>query len=111
MRLVFDVIVDLVDDAGRNLLCDAGALDLHPHADLPAAVNGGFRSRDGLGDAHVVDGALLPEPRDGRVDVVGWVILSCQPLAHLRFGQLAAREHFQSVDVRVAHIARRESLG
>src|SRR5262249_18235525 len=59
----------------------------------------GFVSGDGVGDAGIVDGALLAQPGDGVLDRVLVVPLAGEPLTYLLFGQLAPREHLETVDV------------
>src|SRR5205807_1412256 len=84
----------------RNRFGDAGALDLHPHAQPAAAAEGGLGPRDRFGDARIVERALFAQSRDRRVDGVGFVALALEALSDLRFGQLAPREHLQSINVR-----------
>ena len=97
--VVIDRIEHVVDGALGERGRDAGALDLQAHADATAPLHRGFRPRDGVCDARVVDGARLAQADDGRVDRVRVVTLAREALADLSFGELAAREQLQAVDV------------
>src|SRR5579871_3891972 len=98
-RLVVDPVEDGLDRLLRERFRDAGALDLHPHAQLPAPLDRGLRARDRLGDARVVQRALVAQPRHRGVDRVSVVSFARQALAHLLLGELAAREQLQAVDI------------
>src|SRR5262245_37680649 len=78
---------------------DAHGLNLLLHAQLAALADRGFTPGDRLGDAGVVDGALVFQAGDGLVDEVGVVRAAGQALPDLRFGQLAPGEHPQRVEV------------
>lgn len=76
-----------------------GSLDAQPAVPLQAAFHPGNR----MGDADIVEGAFLEEPCDGGVNLLRLVAFAREPLAHLRFGELAARDHLEAVQVSLMH--------
>src|SRR5204862_119719 len=83
-RVGIELAEDVVDRLARGRRGDAGAFDLHPDAQLPAAPARGFHPGDGLGDPDVVDRAFFLEPRHRRVDGRLKVALAGEALADLR---------------------------
>src|SRR5262249_50925828 len=83
-RVVVDDAKHLVQGTPGDVLAEAGALNLHPHAQPAAPPHRGFGACDGFGHAHVVDGALLAQARDRVVDRVRVVLFAREALAHLR---------------------------
>jgi hypothetical protein len=97
--LIVDAAEDLVDGASRGRRGDAGVFDLPPHAQPPASLDGRLGSRDGFRDTRVVDGALVLQAPDGRVDGFGLVATTGETLTDLRFGKLAPGKHLQAIEV------------
>ena len=102
---------DLVDDPFGDRSGDAGAFNLQAHAQPASAPDRCFRARNRFGHARVVDGALLAEAVDGAVDVLGGMAATGEAVADLSFGELAAREHPQAVDVRGVALRIRSHIG
>jgi len=78
---------------------DAGALDLQQDASRSAPADGRFRPGNRARHPDVVYGPFGPQPCDRVLDVECVVPLAPEALPHLRFGELAAREQLQAVQV------------
>src|SRR5205814_10320633 len=87
----------------RRRLCNPRALDLHSHAQLASSAHRRLRPRDRFRDALVVDRAFLAQPGDRVLDRARLVTFSGEALTDLQFGELAPREHLETVDVGVCH--------
>src|SRR5436190_17839662 len=74
-----DVRKDLGDRVPRDVACDAEPLDLPDDARAAAMLDPRFGVRAGERGAAVVERALLAEPRDRRVDVVGIEFAAGEP--------------------------------
>src|SRR5262249_38077886 len=98
-RVRIEIAERLVDGPLRDVLRDAGALDLQADAQLAAPLDRRLGPRDRRGDARVVDRPFLAKARDRFVDDCRIVLPAGEALPNLRFGELAAREELQCVDV------------
>jgi len=78
---------------------DAGPFDLHPHATSAPAAQRRFRACDRARHSRIVYSVFLQEALHSLIDVRWRVPAAFQPLADLRFGQLAAREQLQAFQV------------
>jgi len=67
-RIWVDVLKHLVNGSRRDRFVDARRLDLLHHASSSSITPSGLRSRNGAGDAFVVDAAFGFEPAYGLVD-------------------------------------------
>ena len=98
-RLVVDGVENLVDGTLGDRLVDAGALNLHLHAEFAPATDARLSARNGGCNSRIVDGALLAQSRNRSVDGIRLVASAREPLANLLFRQLASAEHLQTVDI------------
>src|SRR5205814_3299197 len=67
-RIVVDGVEDLVDGTLGDRLVDAGALNLHLHAEFAPATDARLSARNGGCNSRIVDGALLAQSRNRSVD-------------------------------------------
>ncbi len=86
---------------------DAEVLQAPKHVAAAARAHLGLGAGRRQGDAAVVERARVLQPPDRGVDRLGRVVFPPQPLAHLRLGELASRQHREAGRVRrpdgVAH--------
>ena len=100
-RVSVDLLKGLLNGAVGDVGCDAGRADAARHARLAATADRGLPSRDDCRRARIIDRAVGFQPFDCCVDVRRVVPAACEALTHLRFRELAPREHLQRNEIRV----------
>ena len=98
-RVIVRALESGVDGALRERTGDAGALDLPAYPSSAAAFERRLRPRNRAGHTLVVERPFFAEACDRVVDGVWRVTLAREALPDLGFGELAAGEQFQAVQV------------